>query len=81
MVRTIASKSDPRYECVVLDKSEWTLYEYELDDYGCIASEKMLFIVYSEAEYKMKLEVAGIKEGDIKVTNVERCENVNPNGG
>ena len=81
MVRTIASKSDPRYECIVLDESEWTLYEYELDVYGCIASEKMLFTVYSEAEYKMKLEVAGIKEDDIKVTNVERCENVNPNGG
>ena len=38
----------------------------------------MLFRVYSEAEYKMKLEVAGIKEDDI---NVEHCENVNPNGG
>lgn len=81
MVRTVASKSDPRYECVVLDKSEWTLYENELDDYGCIASAKMLFRVYSEAEYKMKLEVVGIKEDDIKVINVEHCENVNPNGG
>lgn len=81
MVRTIASKSDPCYKCVVLDESEWTLCEYELDDYGCIASEKMLFTVYSETEYKMKLEVAGIKEDDIEVINVEHCENVNPNGG
>ena len=81
MVLTIASKSDSRYECAVLDKSEWTLYETELDEYGCIASAKMLFRVYSEAEYEMKLEVAGIKEDDIKVTNVEHCENVNPNGG
>ena len=40
----------------------------------------MLFRVYSEAEYEMKLEVARIKEDDIKVTNVEHCENVNQNG-